>query len=182
MLSERLGYPGATFASELEGDGDKVKIPRDRDAVASDAAEMRDKIAAHKPPQGPLDIKGGPGGLVDLEFAMQVTQLATGHCHDPNIAAALACLKAAGLAPDGVCEAHGLLARMLVMLRLTAPEGWWALSPVCVMQSRQGRGLGGGLAALVRSRNAESGISGACGARQCPATFNRCCMQDCALG
>ena len=100
-----------------------LATPRDRAKLAADAAEMRDKIAAHKSPQGALDIKGGPGGLVDLEFAMQVTQLATGHCHDPNIAAALACLKAAGLAPDGVCEAHGLLARMLVMLRLTAPDG-----------------------------------------------------------
>ena len=100
-----------------------LATPRDRAKLATDAAEMRDKIAAHKSPQGALDIKGGPGGLVDLEFAMQVTQLATGQCHDPNIAAALACLKAAGLAPDGVCEAHGLLARMLVMLRLTAPDG-----------------------------------------------------------
>jgi [glutamine synthetase] adenylyltransferase / [glutamine synthetase]-adenylyl-L-tyrosine phosphorylase len=100
-----------------------LAIPRDPAKLATDAAEMRGKIAAHKPAQGALDIKGGPGGLVDLEFAMQVTQLASGQCHDPNIAAALACLKAAGLAPDGVCEAHGLLARMLVMLRLTAPEG-----------------------------------------------------------
>jgi len=54
---------------------------------------------------------------------MQVTQLASGECHDPNIAAALACLKGKGLAPPEVCEAHALLARMLVMLRLTAPEG-----------------------------------------------------------
>ena len=54
---------------------------------------------------------------------MQVTQLGSGLCHDPNIAAALACLKGAGLAPPEVCDAHRLLARMLVMLRLTAPEG-----------------------------------------------------------
>ncbi|QIK67066.1 electron transfer flavoprotein subunit beta/FixA family protein [Nocardioides sp. HDW12B] len=33
MLSERLGYPGATFASELEVDGDTVKIRRDGDAA-----------------------------------------------------------------------------------------------------------------------------------------------------
>ena len=100
-----------------------LAAPRDREAVAKDAAEMRDKIAAHKPPHGPLDIKGGPGGLVDLEFAMQVTQLATGRCHDPNIGSALACLRIEGLAPAEVCDAHGLLGRMLVMLRLTAPEG-----------------------------------------------------------
>jgi electron transfer flavoprotein beta subunit len=33
MVSERLGYPGVTFASELEVDGDKVKIRRDGDAA-----------------------------------------------------------------------------------------------------------------------------------------------------
>ena len=86
-------------------------------------APMRDKIAAHKPPQGALDIKGGPGGLVDLEFAMQTEQLASGRCRDPHIPTALACLEAAALAPTGIGTAHALLARMLVMLRLTAPEG-----------------------------------------------------------
>ena len=100
-----------------------LAAPRDRAKLAQDAAEMRDKIAAHKPPQGSLDIKGGPGGLVDLEFAMQVTQLASGRCHDPNIGSALACLRVEGLAPAEICDAHGLLARMLVMLRLAAPEG-----------------------------------------------------------
>ncbi len=100
-----------------------LNVPRDPAKLAADAAEMRSKIAAHKPANGALDIKGGPGGLVDLEFAMQVTQLGSGKCHDPNISAALGCMKAAGLVPPEVIEAHGLLARMLVMLRLTAPEG-----------------------------------------------------------
>ncbi|MBL0914741.1 MAG: glutamine-synthetase adenylyltransferase, partial [Sphingopyxis sp.] len=98
-------------------------VPREPVKLAADAVDMRDKSAAHKPPKGPLDIKGGPGGLVDLEFAMQVTQLASGKCHDPNIGSALACLRIDGLAPAEICDAHGLLARMLVMLRLTAPEG-----------------------------------------------------------
>jgi glutamate-ammonia-ligase adenylyltransferase len=100
-----------------------LAAPREPAKLAQDAAEMRDKIAAHKPAKGPLDIKGGPGGLVDLEFAMQVTQLATGKCHDPNIGSALACMRVDGLAPAEVCDAHGLLGRMLVMLRLTAPDG-----------------------------------------------------------
>lgn len=100
-----------------------LALPRDPAKLAADAAEMRSKIAVHKPAQGALDIKGGPGGLVDLEFAMQVTQLVSGQCHNPNISAALGCMKAAGLAPPEVIDAHGLLARMLVMLRLTAPEG-----------------------------------------------------------
>ncbi|MGN6689831.1 MAG: bifunctional [glutamine synthetase] adenylyltransferase/[glutamine synthetase]-adenylyl-L-tyrosine phosphorylase, partial [Sphingopyxis sp.] len=100
-----------------------LAAPRERGKLVRDAAEMRDKIAAHKPPKGSLDIKGGPGGLVDLEFAMQVTQLASGRCHDPNIGSALACLRVDGLAPAEICDAHALLGRMLVMLRLTAPDG-----------------------------------------------------------
>ncbi|MBU0823083.1 MAG: bifunctional [glutamine synthetase] adenylyltransferase/[glutamine synthetase]-adenylyl-L-tyrosine phosphorylase, partial [Alphaproteobacteria bacterium] len=124
LLRARPVYGSDKARAEVERIiADLLAAPRDRVKLTADAAEMRDKIAAHKPPQGALDIKGGPGGLVDLEFAMQVTQLATGQCHDPNISAALACMKAAGLAPHEVCEAHGLLARMLVMLRLTAPEG-----------------------------------------------------------
>ena len=124
LLRARPVYGSDEARAEVERIiAELLATARDPAKLAADAAEMRDKIAAHKPPQGALDIKGGPGGLVDLEFAMQVTQLASGQCHNPNIAAALGCLKAAGLAPDGVCEAHGLLARMLVMLRLTAPEG-----------------------------------------------------------
>lgn len=124
LLRARPVYGSDGARAEVERIiADLLAIPRDPAKLAADAAEMRGKIAAHKPANGTLDIKGGPGGLVDLEFAMQVTQLASGRCHDPNIAAALACMKAVGLVPAEVCDAHGLLARMLVMLRLTAPEG-----------------------------------------------------------
>ena len=124
LLRARPVYGSFSAKAEVHRIIDELLAPpREPGKLAEDAAEMRDKIAAHKPPKGPLDIKGGPGGLVDLEFAMQVTQLASGKCHDPNIGSALACLRIDGLAPAEVCDAHGLLARMLVMLRLTAPEG-----------------------------------------------------------
>ena len=102
---------------------DLLHMPRDAEKTRADAADMRVKMAGHKPPKGALDIKVGEGGLVDLEFAMHVQQLTTGECHIPNIAAAIRCLNAKNLAPDEVVAAHGLLARMLVMLRLTAEEG-----------------------------------------------------------
>jgi len=124
LLRARPVYGSDRACSEVERIiAELLSVPRDPVKIATDAAEMRSKIAAHKPPNGALDIKGGPGGLVDLEFAMQVTQLRSGQCHNPNISAALACMKAANLVPPEVIEAHGLLARMLVMLRLTAPEG-----------------------------------------------------------
>lgn len=124
LLRARAVYGSDGARAEVQRIIDNLlAAPRDPGKLTADAAAMRDKIAAHKPATGALDIKGGPGGLVDLEFAMQVTQLASGACHDPNIAAALGCMAAAGLVPTDVVAAHGLLARMLVMLRLTAPEG-----------------------------------------------------------
>ncbi len=50
--------------------------PRDQAALVADAAKMRADIARHKPAAGPFDVKLIEGGLVDLEFAVQVTQLA----------------------------------------------------------------------------------------------------------
>src|SRR3546814_473063 len=86
LLRARPVYGSDAAKAELERIvADLLAIPRDPVKLAADAAEMRGKIAAHKPPKGALDIKGGPGGLVDLEFAMQVKQLVSGRCHDPNI-------------------------------------------------------------------------------------------------
>jgi glutamate-ammonia-ligase adenylyltransferase len=102
---------------------DLLAMPRDAAKVRADAADMREKMALHKPAKGPFDIKVGDGGLVDLEFALHVCQLTSGACHDPNLQAALRCIQAKGGAPMEVVEAHELLARMLVMLRLTAAEG-----------------------------------------------------------
>ena len=39
---------------------------------------MRADMERHKPPRSALDVKLGPGGLVDLEFAIHVLQLTTG--------------------------------------------------------------------------------------------------------
>lgn len=124
LLRARPVYGSDAARTEVERIiAELLSLPRDPVKLVADAAEMRGKIAAHKPAKGALDIKGGPGGLVDLEFAMQVTQLTGGQCRDPNIGAALACMNAAGLVPAEVVDAHGLLARLLVMLRLTAPDG-----------------------------------------------------------
>ncbi|MCC2601790.1 bifunctional [glutamate--ammonia ligase]-adenylyl-L-tyrosine phosphorylase/[glutamate--ammonia-ligase] adenylyltransferase [Sphingopyxis yananensis] len=124
LLRARAVYGSAAARAAVEQIiHDLLSAPRDPEKLRRDAADMRVKMAGHKPPKGALDIKGGKGGLVDLEFAMHVQQLTTLECHTPNIAAALRCLNSKNLAPDDVVAAHGLLARMLVMLRLTADEG-----------------------------------------------------------
>ena len=92
-----------------------------RDIVA-DATGMRADMARHKPPTGPLDAKLSPGGLVDLEFAVHVVQLTRHAGFDPHLGAAIRELVAAGLAPPAIAAAHDFLTRLLVTLRLVAPD------------------------------------------------------------
>ncbi|TPG39002.1 bifunctional [glutamate--ammonia ligase]-adenylyl-L-tyrosine phosphorylase/[glutamate--ammonia-ligase] adenylyltransferase [Sphingomonas koreensis] len=92
-----------------------------RDIVA-DAVAMRAEMAAHKPPHGPVDAKLLPGGLVDLEFAVHVVQLAQRCGFDPDLGRAIDALAAQGLAPASLRPAHDFLTRLLVTLRLLAPD------------------------------------------------------------
>jgi len=92
-----------------------------RDVVA-DAIAMRAEMAAHKPPKGPLDAKLSPGGLVDLEFAVHVVQLTHRAGFTPYLGAAITELEALGLAPPRLSAAYDFLTRLLVTLRLVAPD------------------------------------------------------------
>ncbi len=105
----------AIVAAVLEGG----RPPRD---VVADAQAMRAEMARHKPPQGPLDAKMLPGGLVDLEFAVHTVQLTRRIAFDPDLGRAIDALAAAGVCPPGVRAAHDLLTRLLVTVRLVAPD------------------------------------------------------------
>ncbi|MGY4396869.1 glutamate-ammonia-ligase adenylyltransferase [Sphingomonas sp. UYAg733] len=109
-----------------------------RDIVA-EAAGMRTEMAAHKPPQGPLDAKLLPGGLVDLEFAVHVAQLTHLAGFDPHLGRAIDKLVVAGIAPAAMKPAHDLLTRMIVTLRLVAPD---AQMPAPATQALIARALG----------------------------------------
>jgi glutamate-ammonia-ligase adenylyltransferase len=102
--------------------GDVLRLPREPAAVAADAARMRAEIARHKRPGGPFDIKLGPGGLIDLEFAVHTLQLAHHVALVPTLGRAIPALVEAGLIPSEIVGAHRLLARMLVTLRLVSPD------------------------------------------------------------
>jgi glutamate-ammonia-ligase adenylyltransferase len=97
--------------------------PGDDDRIRTDASTMRDDMARHKPAAGPLDIKLGPGGLVDLEFAVHTLQLTTHIGIDPRLEVALSELSEAGLVDDAVDPDLRLLSRMLVILRLVGSQG-----------------------------------------------------------
>ncbi|WP_298811935.1 bifunctional [glutamate--ammonia ligase]-adenylyl-L-tyrosine phosphorylase/[glutamate--ammonia-ligase] adenylyltransferase [uncultured Sphingomonas sp.] len=103
------------IATVLKGD----RMARD---IVADARAMRGEMAAHKPPQGPLDAKLLPGGLVDLEFATHVIQLLTRAGFTPDLGEAIDRLIAAGRMPPRLRGAHDLLTRLLVTARLVAPD------------------------------------------------------------
>jgi len=94
---------------------------RDAPTLIADIARMRGEIARHKPPSGPFDIKKGPGGLVDLEFAVHALQLRHRIGLDPHLENALAALHEAGLVGAEIDPALRLLTSILVMFRLVSP-------------------------------------------------------------
>ena len=104
------------ICSILQDSADPAKI-------RADAAAMRDEMARHKSPAGPLDIKLGPGGLVDLEFAVHTLQLTSRIGLDPRLEVALEALVDAGLIDEGTDPDLRLLSRMLVVLRLVGSKG-----------------------------------------------------------
>ncbi len=113
-------------------------LPRDRGRIAGDAVRMRAEMERHKPALGTLDVKLGPGGLVDLEFAVQVLQLTTHVGLDTRLEVALEALAAESLVPANIVDALKLLSRMLVMMRLVAPgdvkptaETWQLVAQAC---------------------------------------------------
>lgn len=95
----------------------------DPEKVRADAAAMRLEMGRHKAPAGPLDIKLGSGGLVDLEFAVHTLQLTTHIGLDPRLEVALSDLVAAGKMDEQADADLRLLSRVLVVLRLVSPHG-----------------------------------------------------------
>jgi len=122
LARARPVYGSAAGRAALAGVVDAaLRRPRDRARLVADAVAMRREMNAHKPPAGPFDIKLGPGGLVDLEFAVHVLQLGHGIGLSPRLEVALAALAEAGLVGPDIDPALRLLTRILVMQRLMAP-------------------------------------------------------------
>jgi glutamate-ammonia-ligase adenylyltransferase len=97
-------------------------MPRDPAKLVGDAAKMRSEMATHKPAKGPFDIKLGDGGLVDLEFAIHTLQLRHRVGLHPQLERAIEALVKQDLVPEEIADAHRLLTRMLVTLRLVSPS------------------------------------------------------------
>ena len=120
-----FGSPGAR-SQLVEIVSAALLKPRDPGKLRADVLDMRATMAGHKPAKGPLDIKLARGGLVDLEFLTHYLQLQHGAGLDrgltPFLGDALQVLEAAGLVPSALGAAHDALTRLLVALRLLAPD------------------------------------------------------------
>lgn len=150
------GSPDAQAALQRIID-EVLTTPREHGRLIADISRMRRDMARHKPPKGPLDVKLIPGGLVDCEFAIHATQL--DHCRgfDPRLNVAVQKLTDAGLCPKEVRPAMDLMGRMLVSLRLMAPNGTLAedretqarIAHVCGFVLGKGEGSSGDWPALL---------------------------------
>lgn len=100
-----------------------LERPRDPAKLRADVLEMRGTMAEHKPAKGPLDVKLARGGLVDIEFMVHFLQLRDHLAQTPDLGAAVQALEDKGLLPQGLRKAHDLLTRLLVVVRLVAPDG-----------------------------------------------------------
>ena len=92
---------------------------RDHAALRAEIATMRDKVrAGHPVPAERFDVKHSPGGMVDIEFAVQSLVLAQGAAHSSLVAnvgniALLERAQAAGLLPAPLGEAAASAYRSL---------------------------------------------------------------------
>jgi len=123
LTRARPVYGSAAARAEVAGVIEEVlRGARPARDIVADARGMRAEMARHKPPAGPLDAKLLPGGLIDLEFAVHVAQLVGCGGFSPDLRRAIDMLAADGVLPASLGEAHDLLTRLLVTLRLVAAD------------------------------------------------------------
>jgi glutamate-ammonia-ligase adenylyltransferase len=123
LTRARTLYGSKAARGEVDGIITEVLTsPHDPTKLRADVADMRKEMAAHKQPQGVLDVKLLPGGLVDMEFIVHTLQLAKNEALFPQLGKAIEALTEAGHLPPVFAKADALLSRLLVMVRLIAPD------------------------------------------------------------
>ena len=96
-----------------------ITAPRDAQALKREIVAMREKVRAARPVRaGRFDVKHSPGGMVDVEFAVQFLVLSQAAAHReliPNVGniALLQRAEAAGLLPAGTGQAAAAAYREL---------------------------------------------------------------------
>lgn len=140
LTRARVVFGSETARKEVDAIiAEVLMAPRNQTKLRKDIAAMRKEMAAHKPPKGELDVKLLPGGLVDLEFIVHALQLETHRSLHPHLATAVNGLIADGQLPEDFAKAHRLLGRLLIMVRLIAPD---CMAPPQVARALIARSLG----------------------------------------
>lgn len=96
---------------------------REPETLRSDVLEMRARMAEHKQPLGPLDVKLMRGGLVDLEFLVHFLQLRERTALHPDLGEAIGALVEDGLLPAAMTPAYETMSRLIITARLLSPDG-----------------------------------------------------------
>ncbi len=109
-----------------------LRLPRDEARLRAEVLEMRQKMRdGHPNPSGLYDVKHDPGGLVDVEFAVQYLVLAHAHAHPAltanigNIALLRSCAELGLLPPDialPAADAYRELRRLQHAVKLQGAE------------------------------------------------------------
>ncbi len=95
-----------------------LRTPRHPDALRADVLAMRGEMERQRPGGGLVDVKNGPGGLIDLEFIVQYLQLREHRHLTPRFRDAVAGFAADGLLDAALPAHHALLTRALIVERL----------------------------------------------------------------
>lgn len=123
LTRARPVFGSATARAELQTIIDGIlDKPRDREGLYPDIVKMRADIRQHKPPKGSLDVKLLPGGLIDGEFLVHALQLGGAAKALPRLDDAIGLLIESEALSAEFADAMDLLSRLLVLLRLVAPD------------------------------------------------------------
>lgn len=79
LTKARLIAGDQSIADFLRDEIDRIILkPRNENELAKDVDDMRTRLLAAKPARGKFDVKNAHGGLVDLEFIQQFSELRSG--------------------------------------------------------------------------------------------------------
>ncbi len=139
MALTRARFVFGSEHAKLEVDailGQVLGTPRNQASLFADILQMRHDVATHKPPMGPLDVKAMAGGLVDIEFIVHALQLSLNQGLYPQLANAIAALQEQGHVPTAFANAHDFFTRLLIVIRLVAPDCQLPSLPVRALIAR----------------------------------------------
>ena len=141
MTRARFCVGQADFQARFDAVREQVICaPRDLVALAQEIGAMREKLRLARPPRaGLFDVKHGPGGMVDAEFAVQFLVLAhaqhhTGLVNNVGNIALLEHAQTVGLLPHGMgqaaADAYRVLRHWQHLARLDEASGQLPLNEV----------------------------------------------------